>query len=194
MLTNTLFPHKLCHRTTWTAPERYHTSAKDDQGNPQLLLGPDNLPRREPFRNQIDYIATKIKHRKCVTNSRSYGGIKSYTDHKLVKMSMHFQWHKLQKQRQRTNKTDITNCNDREKQHFYNQEIQNTFQPPVATSPQEQWTYIADVCKDTGKEILGHKDRKQKINDPELKELSQKSHTLHLDINASKDKKKRANL
>ena len=62
VLTNTLFSHKLCHRTTWTAPERYHTSAKDDQGNPQVLLGPDNLPRREPFRNQIDYIATKIKH------------------------------------------------------------------------------------------------------------------------------------
>ena len=41
----------------------------------KLLLGPDNLPRREPFRNQIDYIATKIKHRKFVTNSRSYGGI-----------------------------------------------------------------------------------------------------------------------
>ena len=74
VLTNTLFSHKLCHRTTWTAPERYHTSAKDDQGNPQLLLGPDNLLRREPFRNQIDYIyiATKIKHRQFVTNSRSY--------------------------------------------------------------------------------------------------------------------------
>ena len=90
--------------------------------------------------------------------------------------------------------TDITNFSDREKQALYNQEIQNTFQPSVATSPQEQWTYIADVCKDTGKEILGHKDRKQKINDPELKELSQKSHKLHLDISASKDKNKRSNL
>ena len=174
-------------------PERYHTSAKDDQGNPQLLLCPDNLPRREPFRNQIDY-ATKIKERKFVTNSRSYGGIKSYTDHKLVKMSMNFQWHKLQKQKQRTNMTDITNFSDREKQTPYNQEIQKNFQPSVATSPQEQWTYIADVCKDTGKEILGHKERKHKINDPELKELSQKSHKLHLDISASKDKNKRANL
>ena len=153
VLTNTLFSHKLCHRTTWTAPERHHTSAKDDQGNPQLLLGPDNLPRREPFRNQIDYIATKIIHRKFVTNSRSYGGIKSYTDHKLVKMSMNFQWHKLQKQKQRTNMTDITNFSDREKQTLYNQEIQKNVQPSVATSPQEQWTYIADVCKDTGKEI-----------------------------------------
>ena len=123
VLTNTLFSHKLCHRTTWAAPERHHTSAKDDQGNPQLLLGPDNLPRREPFRNQIDYIATKIKHRKCVTNSRSYGGIKSYTDHKLVNMSMNFQWHKLRKQKQRTNMTDITNFSDREKQTLYNQEI-----------------------------------------------------------------------
>ena len=151
MLTNTLFSHKLCHRTTWTAPERYHTSAKDDQRKSPTSPRPDNLPRREPFRNQIDDIATKIKHRKCVTNSRSYGGIKSYTDRKLGQMSMNFQWHKLQKQKQRTNKTDITTCNDREKQTLYNQEIRNTFQPSVATSPQEQWTCIADVCKDTGK-------------------------------------------
>ena len=107
---------------------------------------------------------------------------------------MNFQWHKLQKQKQRTNMTDITNFSDREKQTLYNQEIQNNVQPSVATSPQEQWTYIADVCKDTGKEILGHKERKHKINDPELKELSQKSHKLHLDISASKDKNKRANL
>ena len=70
---------------------------------------PDYLPRREPFRNQIDDIATKIKHRKCVTNSRSYGGIKSYTDRKLGQMSMNFQWHKLQKQKQRTNKTRYHN-------------------------------------------------------------------------------------
>ena len=31
----------------------------------------------EPFRNQIDYIATKIKHKKFVTIPKSYGGIKS---------------------------------------------------------------------------------------------------------------------
>ena len=37
-------------------------------------------------------------------------------------------------------------------------------------------------------------DRKQKINDPELKELSQTSHKLHHDISASKDKNKRANI
>ena len=178
MLTNTLFSHNLCHRTTWTAPERYHTSSKDDQGNPQLLLGPDNLPRREPFRNQIDYIiATKIKHRKCLTNARSYGGIKSYTDHRLVKMSMNFQWHKLQKQMQRTNMTNITNFSDREKQTLYNQEIQNTFQPSVATTLVHRnsgRTSQMYACKDTGKEILGQKDRKQKINDPELKELLKK--------------------
>ena len=105
-----------------------------------------------------------------------------------------FQWHKLQKIKQRTNKTDITKCNDREKKTLHNQEIQNTFRLSVATSPQEHWANIANLCKDTGKEILGHKGTKQMINDPELKELSQKSHKLHIDISASKDKHKRANL
>ncbi len=33
---------------------------------------------------------------------------------------MNFQWHKVQKQKQRVNKTDITNFNDGEKQTLYN--------------------------------------------------------------------------
>ena len=95
VLTNTLCPHKLSHRTTWTAPERQYTSSRDIKGNKILLLGPDGQPRRQPFRNQIDYIATKTNHRKFVTNSRSYGGIKTATDHKLVKMNLKFKWSKI---------------------------------------------------------------------------------------------------
>ena len=46
ILTNTLFPHKLAHRTTWTCAERIqpHNSSSDGK------------PRRNPYINQIDYI------------------------------------------------------------------------------------------------------------------------------------------
>ena len=33
VLTNTLFPHQLSHRTTWTAPERQYTSSRYIEGN-----------------------------------------------------------------------------------------------------------------------------------------------------------------
>ena len=67
---------------------------KTTKETPNFSSAPTTFPDESLFRNQIEYIATKIKHRKFVTNSRSYCGIKSYTDHKLVKMSMNFQWHK----------------------------------------------------------------------------------------------------
>ena len=44
ILTNTMFHHKMCHRTTWTAPDRT-TDHNQYDGN----------PRRNPYRNQIDH-------------------------------------------------------------------------------------------------------------------------------------------
>ena len=55
------------------------------------------------------------------------------------------------------------------KQTLYNQKIKNIFKPSVINTPQEQWMYIADMCKNTGKQILGPKELNQNINDPELK-------------------------
>ena len=79
-LTNTLFNHKLSHRTTWTSPE-----TSDDNN------------RRNPYRNQIDYIITKNMFRNIVLNSRSYSGIETYTDHNQVKAEIRFEWHRINK-------------------------------------------------------------------------------------------------
>ena len=60
-LTNTTFNHKLCHRTTWTAPYREFTKHSGEK-------------RRNPVRNQIDYIITRNRSKGFVKNARSYGG------------------------------------------------------------------------------------------------------------------------
>ena len=76
-LTNTKFEHKNFHRKTWTGPER-RNEFKDKKGE----------IRRNPFRNQIDYILIKRKDLPFVRNSHSYGGIGLKTDHKLVKAEL----------------------------------------------------------------------------------------------------------
>ena len=81
IITNTLFPHKLAHRSTWIAPEKK---------NPTNHY--DGTSRKNPIRNQIDYIITKISQRCLITNARSYGGCNTYTDHKLVKMTFSIKW------------------------------------------------------------------------------------------------------
>ena len=60
-LTNTTFNHKLCHRTTWTTPYREFATHSGEK-------------RRNPIRNQIDYIITRNRSKRFVKNARSYGG------------------------------------------------------------------------------------------------------------------------
>jgi exonuclease III len=194
ILTNTLFPHKLSHRTTWTAPDRQHTSSKDSEGNKKLLLGPDGKPRRQPFRNQIDYIAIRINHRKFVTNSRSYAGIKTETDHKLVKMNLKFTWSKITKQTVKPIKTDISQFNYPEKQKQYKEQVIKNLKFTPNSTPQEKWTSITATCTSAAKNILGPKATKHKINDTELHVLADKKHKLRLKIQASKNRNSRENM
>ena len=76
-ITNTHFRHKLAHRATWT-------SNFDPQHN-----------RRNPIRNQIDYILVKKHHIRHITNSRSYSGTTLDSDHRLVIIDTDVIWTKL---------------------------------------------------------------------------------------------------
>ena len=107
ILTNTIFNHKKCHRTTWEAPFRNFTTKKGEE-------------RKNPVRNQIDYVITLIEHKKFVTNSRSYGGIYTDTDHKLVKTTLKVEWHKINNITEKTIKIDTSN--------FYNEDIKTEYQ------------------------------------------------------------------
>ena len=60
-LTNTEFKHKMCHRITWTGPER-RNKFKDKNGE----------IKRNLFGNQIDYIWIKRRDLPFVRNSLSY--------------------------------------------------------------------------------------------------------------------------
>ena len=86
ILTNTMFNHKMYHRTTWTAPDRITYNHHD--GN----------PRRNPYRNQIDYVLIKNTFRRLIYNSRSYGGFETNSDHKAVIMNMKLAWSKMSKE------------------------------------------------------------------------------------------------
>ena len=58
---------------------------------------------KNPFKNQIDYIIVKSHFKHFITNSRSHGGCKTNTDHKLVRATSTTTWTKLKKQKQEPN-------------------------------------------------------------------------------------------
>jgi hypothetical protein len=65
--TNTFFAHRACHRTAWPGHRR-------DASTGQIV----------PIYNQIDYILTPHNQLNLVTNVRSYSGMLTESDHRLV--------------------------------------------------------------------------------------------------------------
>ena len=121
-------------------------------GNASQFHGPDGCKRKNPFRNQIDYIAIKTDFRRFVTDSKSTSNFDTETDHRLVKMKVKFQWCKMQNAKSEK-KTKICMENENE--------------------PQEIWNKVVKSCKEVSAEVLGTRDKKVKYKDDEITELSE---------------------
>jgi len=187
VLTNTLFRHKLSHVTTWEAPEKTYVNKEANK----MLLGPDGKPRRNPFRNQIDYIAVRTEHTKFVTNSRSTSNIHTETDHRMVKMEVNFEWYKLKNEKKDVvKKPDLSNFSNKVKQFEYQKKMEEiNFEN--ANNPQEKWNKIAHEANEISLEVMGTKSNKKLAKDPEIELLSIENQKLRLKIDSSKNPQQR---
>ena len=175
ILTNTLFQHKKSHRTTWTAPFRNFITRTGEE-------------RRNPVRNQIDYIITRKLHRGFVTDSRSYGGIRTNTDHKLVKASFRVEWYKLKDKTKKTIKIDTSNFyNEDMKTEYINEVLKGIEEITKQTTAQDKWDKICSTCLDAGEKVLGTVKKHTEKNDKEAEELSDELHKVNKDIAATQD-------
>ena len=88
-LTNTFFKHKPSHITTWECPSRSNEHIDSNS----------NKIRRNPYRNQIDYLMVKTNSNIKVYNSRSYGGMKTRSDHKPVIVEITISWKHIKRRK-----------------------------------------------------------------------------------------------
>ena len=98
-LSNTYFNHKMAHRTTWQSPENQNAKHKD------------GAPRRNPIRNQIDYMIFRQSQMREVTDSRSYSGMHTKSNHRLVIATMKGKLNKFKKSKP-IEKIDLEKLND----------------------------------------------------------------------------------
>ena len=171
----------MCHRTTWQAPFRKYTMKNGEK-------------RRNPIRNQIDYAIVRNKHLFLVTDSRSYGGIKTETDHKFVKMIMRLDWHKMKTASPKEPKLCIDKLSDENIRKTYHDKLKANLSSTSGTdSPNEnqiKWPNLANTCKETAKEILGVKSKTKKSSNPEIKSKSSLRHELRLKMINCKNENK----
>ena len=111
-LRNIKFKHKMCHRTTWTGPGR-RIEFEDKNGE----------IRRNPFRNQINYILIKRRDSPFERNSCSYGGIGLNKDHKFVKAEPQIEWLKMKINKKKED-INIDNFKDSRNPVKYQEKIQ----------------------------------------------------------------------
>ena len=132
-LTNTKFQHKQSQRSTWTAPFRVFRTKNGEI-------------RKNPVRNQIDYILIDKKYLQFVTDARSYNNKNTQTDHNLVVMNMKIEFSKLNKpNKSPTPRINEENFKKPELAEKYKEEIikrQNSAERKVCTDNNEKWTRL----------------------------------------------------
>ena len=104
ILTNTIFPHKMAHRTTLESPMK-------NTGN-----------RKNPYRNQIGYVIMRKSHRIFINDSRSHNGLQTFTDHRLVRTKLDIKWYKMKKEKTQS-KLNIDLLKEKENKTQYNLKV-----------------------------------------------------------------------
>ena len=173
--TNTHFNHKLAHRTTWE--QRFTQCGK-----------------RNPVRNQIDYILTKTTNLRYVTDCRSYSGTITDSDHRLVIANTIIPRHKTPQNKTKTNNLHGDALTDTQTREAY----QNAFTKHYKqeTTPQKIWTNIIHSIQEAIHEIKPnkHQGNKDKQADKHIRTLSQQQKQIRQQINATTNKDTRHTL
>ena len=188
VLTNTLFYQKQSHRTTWTAPERIQP----------VIDSRSKTQRRNPYRNQIDFILVRNTHRQMIQLARSHGDLTVSTDHKLVRLTMNFSLHLCFK-----NKTDKADYNVRKlhdsniraeysakQKEFY---LDNTSNMSNET-PQDMWNNIVNASLKAAQDTIKNDKTIRQCDSVEAQKLSARQKELRNKIESIKDSEERARI
>ena len=179
-LTNTFFKHKPSHISTWESPTKF-SNYSDKKSN---------APRRSKYRNQIDYILTKHHKGLNITNSRSYGGMNTTSDHKLVMITCTIRWPYIKKPKNEP-KLNLDGLQDERLRTEYQNEINKLMsQIELSENNQQKWTNIVEVTKKAALNTLGIKPKHRFTTIPDIKELSEKQKHIKLIIDTTKNETK----
>ena len=178
-LVNTFFKHQPAHITTWTEPD--HKNIRQDAKSKTV--------RRNPYRNQIDYICTVSDYRGLhISDARSYGGMQTPSDHKLVMMNCNFKWPFTKRAKSTNCKIDCEKFRDSAVRQQYHDAVDALLKPssPTATN-QERWDNIVQTTLTAAKQTVGVKNKLKKSTSQPIIKLSTEQKNFKLQIDNCKD-------
>ena len=179
VLSNTTFQHKYKHITTWQCPE--NSALKHKNGK----------PRKNPIRNQIDYILVKNSNMKKVYDSRSLSGTNTNSDHRIVIAKIVAKL-PAPKYKKIDAKINFERLQDLEISKQYKNTVQEKLSNLKDDTPaQEKWHEIVKITHETSETVIGKiKHISRRSQNPEVTKLSKEQKELSIKLKSCKDQTK----
>ncbi|XP_066931881.1 uncharacterized protein [Clytia hemisphaerica] len=164
-ITNTFFKHKPIHLTTWESPIHI-TNVMDSK---------TNSPRRNPYRNQIDYILVRNNVNTRTLDSKATISKVTKSDHKPVIAKIIVKWKYQQKSKNIVSKRfNVIYFNNTETITSYKYEIMTTIanENDQSADNQSMWDNIAKTLKQPATNTIGFVKKSKNPVNFEVQELS----------------------
>ena len=177
ILTNTTFQHKINNRTTWQSLATSNRRAKDGE------------LRRNPVRNQIDYIILRKCHINKISDCRSYSGTQTRSDHRLVLATVN-EAITPRKCQFNVTKLHFTKLHDTKYAELYKNAVLKRLETNKnnVMNQQERWDNIVKANQKASEQILTNKNNNKRYStNSEIIRLSKEQKDLNARINNSKN-------
>ena len=166
---HTIFKHKPSHQRTWISPL------------------PPTFPRKNPYRNQIDYILLRLNVNSKIFDSRSFNSNFTRSDHKPVKTKIQIKWTYMK----RVTSFNLSKLQNTQVAKNYMKRINEIIKNQTsATSNQEEWNNIKTLKASTEKN-LGYSHKGIKSTEPKILQLSLIQEDINIKWNSVKGKQKK---
>jgi len=179
-LCNTFFKHKLENINTWTSN-----------------FTPKN--RRNPIRNQIDYVIAPLNFKSINLDSKAVNGYNTSTDHKLVVSIFNLNNNTRKKIYKQTKPKvcqsvyHLRNCESKYDTKVYDRLEESNID---TSNTQEAWKKLTEICIESSISLQPktNKTKSAKFNDVTIQKLSEEQKHIRLQIDNSQNIEKIKNL
>lgn len=171
-ITNTFFKHKPIHQTTWTSPAPFKN----------IMDAQTKTLKRNPYRNQIDYIVVKNNNITKTFDSRAHTTNITNSDHKPVIANIQIQWvtkrHNYKNKKLKQQYKDLVTAE---------LENENKIEDQQNISNQDLWNKTVNILNAAAEQTIGFKDKTKKADRDDIQQLSQMQREPKKQIEATND-------
>ena len=173
LITNTIFKHKPSHQTTWTSPL------------------PPSFPRKNPYRNQMDYVLLRKNMNSEIFHSRSINSNFARSDHKPVIAKIQIKC-TYTKKATGTRSFNLSKFQNTQVAENYMKQVNEIIKTQTSTtSNQEECNNIIKALKASAEKNLGYNHKETKSRDPKILHLSSIQKDISIKLNSIKDEQRR---